>query len=246
MSPEVRRTDPPFVQIAGAIAADIASGKLGEGDSVPSARAIAASWGVAHATATRVLQRLQADGLTRAVPGVGTVVAASSSGFGGRQRLVSAGASGRVYGPDERAEIVSAAIVEAPARVADALGVAVGSSVVRRERIVRRDLEVVSASVSWLPGAFGDLAPKLLATERIRSGSFAYVQAAAGVVIDRGREMTCAAAATTEQALALDVPQGSPVLVAQVWFLTPDDLVVEYGESVRTSGRWSSHEFRVS
>jgi AcrR family transcriptional regulator len=41
---------------------------------VPSTRAIVDEWGVAMATATRVLTELRHEGLVRAVPGVGTVV----------------------------------------------------------------------------------------------------------------------------------------------------------------------------
>ena len=43
---------------------------------MPSAREITRRWGVAIATATRVLAALRDDGLVRAVPGVGTVVVA--------------------------------------------------------------------------------------------------------------------------------------------------------------------------
>ena len=53
----------------------IVSGKLQPGDRVPSARQIMRKWGVAIATATKVLATLQQEGLVRASPGVGTVVA---------------------------------------------------------------------------------------------------------------------------------------------------------------------------
>ncbi|MFJ9839367.1 TetR/AcrR family transcriptional regulator C-terminal domain-containing protein [Kitasatospora sp. NPDC101155] len=46
------------------------------GARVPSTRRITQEWGVAMATATKVLNRLREEGLVRAVPGVGTVVTA--------------------------------------------------------------------------------------------------------------------------------------------------------------------------
>lgn len=52
-----------------------ASGELKPGDRVPSTRQITRQWGVAMATATRVLTTLQREGLVVARPGVGTVVA---------------------------------------------------------------------------------------------------------------------------------------------------------------------------
>lgn len=52
----------------------IVDGDLRPGDRVPSTRAITREWGVAMATATKVLGALREDGLVRAVPGIGTVV----------------------------------------------------------------------------------------------------------------------------------------------------------------------------
>ena len=50
-------------------------GELRPGDPVPSARGITREWGVALATATKVLATLNAEGMTRSLPGRGTVVA---------------------------------------------------------------------------------------------------------------------------------------------------------------------------
>jgi DNA-binding transcriptional regulator YhcF (GntR family) len=66
----------PYQRIVADIEARIGSGELRPGDRVPSARQITARWQVAIATATRALTTLRQQGLVRAVPGVGTVVAA--------------------------------------------------------------------------------------------------------------------------------------------------------------------------
>lgn len=72
-------TTPPYVRIAREIRRRITSGQLAPGERVPSARQITQEWGVAIATATKVLSTLGQEGLVRAVPGVGTVVAARES-----------------------------------------------------------------------------------------------------------------------------------------------------------------------
>jgi AcrR family transcriptional regulator len=64
----------PSSRIVAELRRRIRSGELTPGDRVPSARQITAEWGVAIATATKVLAALQSEGLVRAVPGVGTVV----------------------------------------------------------------------------------------------------------------------------------------------------------------------------
>jgi AcrR family transcriptional regulator len=67
--------EPPSTRIAGELRERIRSGELARGDRVPSTREITRRWGVAMATATKVLSALRDEGLVRAVPGVGTVVA---------------------------------------------------------------------------------------------------------------------------------------------------------------------------
>jgi AcrR family transcriptional regulator len=112
-------TQPPYRRIADEIRARITDGQLRPGDQVPSARGITREWGVALATATKVLATLSAEGVTRSLPGRGTVVtgpavpARPAGGAGGTAR--------RSEGdPDlTRERIVAAAI-----RVADAEGLA--------------------------------------------------------------------------------------------------------------------------
>ncbi|WP_433262826.1 TetR/AcrR family transcriptional regulator C-terminal domain-containing protein [Actinosynnema sp. CS-041913] len=67
--------DAVYQRIARDIRQRIDRGELRPGDRVPSTREITSTWGVAMATATKVLASLRKDGLVEAVPGVGTVVA---------------------------------------------------------------------------------------------------------------------------------------------------------------------------
>ena len=66
---------PTAETIADQLRLAIATGELQPGDRVPSTRDIVRDYGVAMATASKVLARLRADRLVRVVPGVGTVVA---------------------------------------------------------------------------------------------------------------------------------------------------------------------------
>jgi len=69
--------EPPFARIVAAIRARIESGDLAPGERVPSTRQITREWGVAMATATKVLTTLRQEGLVVARPGIGTVVTAA-------------------------------------------------------------------------------------------------------------------------------------------------------------------------
>ena len=84
---------PPYQKIASGIAARIATGELAPGDRIPSTRQLIAEHGIAMATATRVIATLREQGLVRALPGVGTVVAAGARpapGAPDRDRVVRA------------------------------------------------------------------------------------------------------------------------------------------------------------
>src|SRR6478735_135606 len=70
-------TEPPSARIVAELRRRIASGELAAGDRVPSTRQLTRDFGVAMATATKALAVLRRDGLVRALPGIGTVVAAN-------------------------------------------------------------------------------------------------------------------------------------------------------------------------
>lgn len=242
----LERSDPPYVQIARRIRDDIESGLLPEGATVPSAREIAATWGVALATATKVHARLRSEGLIEAVPGVGTIVASRTAAANGLQRLSSTHTRGLIYGINEHAVIKSSDIVEGPHHVTSALGLGDAAPVVRRERVIHRDDQPCSLSVSWLPAEHVAQAPDLLTTRRIRQGTFSYLAAATGQTVSGGREQACASEATVDQAAALGVEVGAAVMLTQTWYLVEDGSAIEYGEGVHPARRWLSHDFALS
>jgi AcrR family transcriptional regulator len=111
-----------YQRIAAELRGRIESGELGPGARVPSTRAIVDEWGVAMATATKVLSELRHQGLVRAVPGVGTVVE-------GDRRAASASASAPAAPPPRRPSVLeggltSERIVAAAVAIADTEGLA--------------------------------------------------------------------------------------------------------------------------
>ena len=105
---------PRYQQIAAELRRQIETGELPPGGRVPSTRAIVDEWGVAMATATKVLTELRHQGLVRAVPGVGTVVE-------GDRRAERAAPSPRRHSAPEGG-LTSDRIVGAGIAIADAEG----------------------------------------------------------------------------------------------------------------------------
>lgn len=114
MNPPAQRPEPPYARIAAELRRRIDTGELRPGDRVPATRQISTEWGVAIATATKVLATLRREGLVRAIPGVGTVVATPAEQPAPRSRRREPGA--------EDSEVTLARIVRVSIEVADADG----------------------------------------------------------------------------------------------------------------------------
>ncbi|WP_030984666.1 TetR/AcrR family transcriptional regulator C-terminal domain-containing protein [Streptomyces sp. NRRL S-1813] len=106
---------PPYRRIVDTIRRRIDTGELTPGDRVPSTRRITQEWGVAMATATKVLTTLRQEGLVRAVPGVGTVVAEP-------QRTARSGAARERRPRETDSGLSRESVVRAGVKVADAEG----------------------------------------------------------------------------------------------------------------------------
>jgi GntR family transcriptional regulator len=234
------------MQVVGHIRTQILEGELRDGDRVPSARQIMQDWGIAMATATKVLAALKSEGLVRTLPGVGTVVTVSETAKAAQDRVRTMRRTGRVYPPNERAEIRSAEVVEAPEHVARALDGEAGQQVIRRHRVTLLDDTPVSASVSWFHGHLAEIAPMLLQRERITQGTFGYIEEVTGRAVAGGSDQLAADAATEQDALDLAVEVGTPVLRGRNWMTDSDGEVIEYGESVSVAGRWTSYQYEIS
>jgi DNA-binding transcriptional regulator YhcF (GntR family) len=77
--PDTDSAVPPFRQLRRRIAADIASGRLGRGERLPSVRALAATLDMAPNTVAKVYKELEADSLVTTAGRAGTVVSGSGA-----------------------------------------------------------------------------------------------------------------------------------------------------------------------
>ena len=153
-------TEPPYQRIVADLRRRIAAGELRPGDRVPSTRQLTIRWGVALATATKALTTLRQEGLVRAVPRVGTIVAEPAP----VPASASASKPGTAVGAERdlsRQRIVRVAIEVADAEGLEALsmrGIAarVGAATMSTYRHItsKDDLVMLMADA-----AFGELPP---------------------------------------------------------------------------------------
>ena len=238
MPPKLVRPAPPYLQIATEIRNRISNGDLQAGDLVPSVRALMRDYGVAIATAQRALSTLRAEGYIRPERGVGSIVTTEDErGRAANDRVDKARRTGKVYPTGQYAKITEAVLDKASEQVADALGVNVGSPVIRRVRITyRADGKPISASSSYFKGDLAERAPLLLSAERIREGTFTYVANILKRTVDAWQDQFEPTIATPDEAARLGLEEGALIMSGRNWIYDDSGDVLEYGESI-TYGR---------
>jgi GntR family transcriptional regulator len=237
--PQAQQVLPKYLQIANSIRDDILNGKLTPGDEVASERELAGDWRVARPTAARALAELRRLGLVESLRGSGTFVIGQPVAHRAEERFRSSKERGVVYASFEHAEIVAAELVHAPAEVAAALDLSDGSMVIRRLRRTLEGDRVNEVSTSWFDGAFEQMAPRLLKTERIREGTTAYVEGRTGRAASVAEERECARKVTPEEAELLGMTRSSAVLVTEHRVLDGSGVALEWAVSICPAGRWT-------
>ncbi|MGW0703920.1 GntR family transcriptional regulator [Streptomyces sp. NPDC002867] len=242
----------PYARIAAHYTELITSGQLQPGSLLPSIKNLSEEWGVSTATAEKALRKLRNEGLVRGIHGIGTEVldrpAPMSSGS---QRQDRGRRTGSSWGSGERSDSHQAAVVPAPADVAQALGIEPRSDVIRRRRVYRDRHGIVAHSTSWIPARYGKLIPQLAESERLTGGtSLQLIAEATGLPISHRIDTASARLLTAEDAELLELdpenPPAEPVVVMTAKFIDSEGNVVEYGVDLGGPGRTWRTESEVS
>ncbi|MEV6388539.1 GntR family transcriptional regulator [Nocardia xishanensis] len=244
MSPSLDRPAPPYVQIAEHYRRLIKNGQLSEGAKLPSVVEIANEWKVATATAAKALGQLKAEGFVRST-NQGTFASINHKQTTGPDRLQMLRATGNGYRPGETAEIVGAQKVGADRAIAAALGVQVGSEVIRRSRVYRDDLGVVAVSTSWLPGEFADVAPELLSTDPLPKMTFGLIEDRTGRRAVRRRDVVAIQAVPLDIAPVLEVSPETACLTMTNMYWDQNGDPTEYAVDFLAPGRELSAEYSL-
>lgn len=212
------RSRPVYEQVALALKRDIADGALPPGAQLPSFQALRERFGVSITTAQRALRILKDEGLIEGRVGEGNFVQEKRRHFAHSSSYVAPTESGRWAWGDEAAaqgmkgsqRMKDVREVPAPEEVADRLNLTTGDPVVLRPRVMLLDGDPVELVDSYYPVDIARDTP-LARSGRMKGGSPAVLAGIghAGVEYD---EKVKAGKATLEEAHALNLPGGTPVL----------------------------------
>jgi GntR family transcriptional regulator len=218
-----RSPKPAWVQIEEQLADRIESGHLGAGERLPPERDLAEALSVSRMTVRQALASLAARGLVERGVGRGTFVRAA--------RVVHdltrvAGFTEEVerQGLEAGARILGARHSAAPDRVAHALGIKPGAPVVRLERVRLVGETPTTLEDTWVPA---ERFPGLLAHDL--SGSlYAVMREHYDLEPTSATECLEPVPARSHEAAALDVAEGSPLMLVERIAYAQDGTPVEF------------------
>jgi DNA-binding GntR family transcriptional regulator len=245
---ELDRPVPLYMQVVRQLRAQIASGELTDGDTLPSQRQMMARWHISMQTASKVIGAMKTEGL--AIPSIGrdTIVA---PGAAARIAAASTGTAATADSAPEAEDSVTITAVTAtraaaPSQVAAILGIPSGRRALRRTETRNADGQPASITTAWYSPAIAAAAARLAESQAVPAGALAYITEAAGARSARALEEHAAAAADDDTAAALGITAGTPVLITRTRHHTADGKLIQYAETITPAGHWHTRAYTVT
>lgn len=219
--PGARAPQGDFRVIAQELRDAINAGQYQPGDKIPSERALAAQHSAARNTAREAIAELRREGLVTAEHGRGVFVRSKPKYMRfGRRRYSAAMRSTNELGPFGAEAVAQGRIphvdthitkTDAPADVAERLGIAAGAPVVRRENWYFADSEPLQIGVTYAPWAIVEGSALADSADMGPTGIYGLF-GDRGHVITHIREEITARMPTPEETQRMRVPDGVPVI----------------------------------
>ena len=207
-------TPPKYARVISEIQRRIESGEYPPGSLLPSEHQLSAEFGIARPTVVRALRVLRQEGWIDTQQGKGSFVR-------GRPALAQVAAERRGLAELDRdesretGELIKAGTAAAPARIAALLGVAEGTELARRQRLVRRDGDASEIVTWWLPTALAE-GTGIQGTGPVPGSIRTLLAKAKGVRIDHVVERVTARRAAPDEARLLGISRSDPLLALYV------------------------------
>lgn len=238
MSEQAQARIPKYHRVADAVRALIQTGALGPGDRLPAETSLAADHGASVPTVRQAMSVLRGEGLIESRQGIGTFVR-DATRFQRRSRNRYGAARGRpgLLNDTFRHDIVYAGLGQAPASIADALGIEAAEPVViRRRHLYDRADQLQEIGASYLPASFAAgtyLADPVVVPKAL----FRCVEDLTGKTYAHARDRWEARPATGAEADAFGLPLGAYVMHVMHTACADDDTVLEVSESIWPADR---------
>lgn len=222
----LRRDDPVplYSRIRDELRHSITSGSRRAHERLPSEAELMQHYGVSRITVRQAVQDLERLGLVVKVPGKGSYVSADKP-FQELARLEGFGEAMAQRGHATRNRLLGLREQRAPARVAQRLGLGLGTVVTQVRRVRLLDDRPVSVDLTYVPREIG----RVLAEQDLeRRDIFAVLERDCGLALGHADLALDAVPADGELAAHLKLDEGAPVLRIERLTHTHDGRPVDY------------------
>jgi GntR family transcriptional regulator len=235
---------PAYRQMADRLRERIASGELAPGDRVPSEAELMETYSAARATVRQAIGVLRTEGLVVAEQGRGAFVRSrppvrrlASDRFARRHRDEGKAAfAAEMEGRQPQVEVLAVEAYAAPAEVAQRLGVPEDAKVLRRFRRYLDGGQPLEIATSYIPWALAE-GTAMVESNPGPGGIYARIEEQ-GRLLSRFAEDVTARMPTAEEARALALPTGTPVLHLIRTAYDADGQAVEVCDTVMAADRY--------
>lgn len=235
---------PAYRQIADRLRGRIASGELAPGDRVPSEAELMDTYSAARATVRQAVGVLRTEGLVVAEQGRGAFVRGrppvrrlAYDRFARRHRDEGKAAFlAEMEGRRPQVEVLAVEPYTAPAEVAERLGVPPESKVLRRFRRYLDDGQPLETATSYIPWSLAE-GTAMVDANPGPGGIYARIEEQ-GHRLGKFTEEVTARMPTSEEARALALPTGTPVLHLVRTAYDTDGQAVEVCDTVMAADRY--------
>lgn len=223
---------PLYFQVAQHLEAAIISGEIPPGTLFHNEIQLADELGLSRPTMRRAMQHLVDQGLIVRRRGIGTRVVQPK--VRRQLELTSLYEDLSSTGQKPTTELLKLETTEADEEVAGRLGVKVGATVARLDRLRSANDLPIAQMTNYLPERFTDLDPEALAEQ----GLYQLLRAR-GVVLHSATQTIGARTATPGEARRLGEPRGAALLTMQRTAYDDHGVAVEFGTHLYAASRYS-------
>jgi GntR family transcriptional regulator len=218
------RRAPLWAQIEASLRARISSGEFSPGERLPAERDLARELGVSRMTVRQALGVLAEAGLVERGVGRGTFVSSAGKVVHDLRRVIGFTEAVERQGLRAGARVLEARERQPPARVAAALGLPAGENALRIRRLRSAGGRVLAIEDSWLPAR---RFPGLLDHD-LTGSIYALLRDPYGLAPVEALERLEPVAASAQEARALGIEPGAPLMQVERVARTAQGITVEY------------------
>lgn len=222
--PPLQSGRPRHEQLSDWLRDEIASGRYAEDDQLPSENELGDLFGVSRITVRRALATIEHEGLIYRRQGLGSFVAPSRVPQG-LVRLTDFAQDMQRAGLEPTSRVLFHGTAAAPPAAADALAVEAGATVVRLDRLRLGDGRPIALDRTWMAPFYAQL---LEGHDLGRETIYQVLERDYDIPVLRGRYCIEAVLAGPDEAAALEVAEGAPLLLVERTSLTVGDRAVYF------------------